>query len=212
MYSVYMHTVPNGKRYIGMTAKRPEERWAGRYTNNKQFRADICLYGWENIKHEVLFSGLSRAEAEEKERELIAAYDSTNPCNGYNIAKGGPSNSGYHHSEETKNKIRSSLLGVPHTDERNKNSAAAQKRIWSNPDYRKKMSAAHVGKNRGGDHPFSKRVNQFDLQGNFIQSFSCITDAERLLGIDHRMISDCCNKKQKTCKGYKWEFAESEVC
>jgi hypothetical protein len=34
----------------------------------------IKKYGWENIKHEVLFEGLTKQEADKKEIELITYY------------------------------------------------------------------------------------------------------------------------------------------
>lgn len=49
-----------------------------------------------------------------------------------------------------------------------------------------------------------KKVKQFDLQGNFINSFESVTKAEKSLGIKH--IYDCCNGKLKTCGGYIWRY------
>lgn len=211
MYSVYMHTTPSGKRYIGITSKNPRERWAHGYRTNLHFCNAIKRYGWQNITHEVLFRGLSKEEAEEKEICLIKLYDTTNPEKGYNIASGGHSNRGYHHSEETKNKIRERLKGVKHTTERRKNQSLARKKVWTRPQYRDQMSRSHIGKLMGINSPSSRRINQYDMNGALLETFDSIMDAERALGIDHRMISDCCNKKQKTCKGFKWRYAESEV-
>ena len=207
MYIVYMHTSPNGKRYIGITSKSLKERWRGLYSNNKRFHADIIEFGWENFKHEILFQRITKEEAETKEKELIALYDTTNPEKGYNIALGGPSNSGYHHSEATKNRIRGSLTGVKHTPERIANQVIITRKRWENPEYRRRMVAAHIGKNMGKDNATSKRVRQLTLDGQLIREFDALTDAERTLGINHRMISDCCKGKQKTCKGFRWEYA-----
>lgn len=207
MYTVYMHTSPDGKKYVGMTAKTPSQRWNGKYRNNARFHSDIMLYGWDCFKHEVLFENLTKEEAEQKEKALIKLYDTTNPEKGYNIAHGGPSNSGYHHSEETKTKIRNSLTGVKHTPERSAKQSVIKRKQWENPDYRRRMINAHIGKNMGENNVTSKRVKQLTLDGELIREFSALTEAERILGIDHRMISDCCRGRQKTCKGYKWQFA-----
>lgn len=91
-YTVYMHTSPSGKRYIGITSnKSPERRWGknGSYYTNKHLRSAIAKYGWENFKHEILFKKLTKQEAEEKEIELIAKYQSNNREFGYNIENGG---------------------------------------------------------------------------------------------------------------------------
>lgn len=90
-YSVYKHTSPSGKIYIGITSKDVEERWkrGNGYKYNPRFYNAILKYGWDNIKHEVLFSGLSSEEAAEKEIELIRYYHSDDGKNGYNVYPGG---------------------------------------------------------------------------------------------------------------------------
>lgn len=108
-YIVYMHTAPNNKKYIGITFKAPEERWGyngyGYKTQTKFYRA-IQKYGWENFKHEILYTNLTKAEAEQKEIELIKLYDSKN--NGYNSDDGGNGSTGHSVSEESK-KVMSAL-------------------------------------------------------------------------------------------------------
>lgn len=90
-YSVYKHTSPTGKIYIGITHRKPQERWnhGKSYKQNKHFYSAIDKYGWDNFKHEVLFSGLSKEEACEKEKELIAYYKSNQREFGYNNSTGG---------------------------------------------------------------------------------------------------------------------------
>ena len=90
-FTLYMQTVPNGKRYIGITRRNPKDRWNGGsgYSSNEEFHEDIKKYGWNNIKHEILKSGMSQKEAEEWEVRMIAHYDTTNPEKGYNFSKGG---------------------------------------------------------------------------------------------------------------------------
>ena len=107
-YKVYKHTTPSGKVYIGITGDSVENRWRNGkgYKNNFHFSNAIKYYGWENIKHEILFEELSKEEAEKKEIELISYYKSNNKKYGYNIENGG--NSIGKHSEEVKAKIRSS--------------------------------------------------------------------------------------------------------
>ena len=101
-YCIYKHTAPNGKVYIGQTCKKPTERWANGFGYKHQmFYKAIQKYGWGKITHEILFEGLSKEEADKKEIELIAYYDSTNPEKGYNLAFGGVSTTGVKCSEET---------------------------------------------------------------------------------------------------------------
>lgn len=94
-YVVYMHTSPSGKRYIGITCRRPIRRWGGNgygYIKNEYFWRAIQKYGWDNFSHEILYTNLTKEEAKQKEIELIAFYDLTNPNKGYNITPGGDCN------------------------------------------------------------------------------------------------------------------------
>jgi hypothetical protein len=74
LWCVYKHTCPDGRCYVGITSKRPEERWSkglGYERSNRQFFLYILENGWNNIKHEVLYDGLSEREARKIEREKI---------------------------------------------------------------------------------------------------------------------------------------------
>lgn len=147
-YSVYCLTGPTGKLYIGITSQDPVKRWNnGNGYKNQPIFDDIDKYGWNSFEHNIIFSGLSKSEAEEKERYLIDTHKTNNPLYGYNIYSGGFS--GYKLGCETKMKISSSLSGK------------------NNPNYGKslpektrfKMSNSTKGTNNpmfglyGSDHP-----------------------------------------------------------
>ena len=105
-YFVYCHTNKiNNKRYVGITKQKPEKRYKNGlgYIHNEYFYNAILKYGWEEFSHEVLFSGLSLYDAEEKERELISKWNLTDRQYGYNIESGGNLKKGV--SQETKNKL-----------------------------------------------------------------------------------------------------------
>lgn len=53
-----------------------------------------------------------------------------------------------------------------------------------------------------------KKVNQYDLNGDFICSFSGCIGVEKTLGFSHGMISMCCRGKCKTAFGYIWKYAD----
>lgn len=112
-YTVYKHTAPNGKVYIGISGQNPERRWANGegYKKNKHFYRAILKYDWKNIKHEIVGNGLTKEQACNLEIELIAKYDSTNRDKGYNKSTGGEINKGYHLSPETRQKISESKKG-----------------------------------------------------------------------------------------------------
>lgn len=112
-YTVYKHTTPNGKVYIGITKQKPEKRWnnGNGYKDNEHFYRAILKYGWENIKHEIVENGLTKQQACNMEIEFIAKYDATNPKHGYNNTMGGETNIP---SKETRRKLSESHKGANH--------------------------------------------------------------------------------------------------
>ena len=62
---------------------------------------------------------------------------------------------------------------------------------------------------------FGKLVNQYDLQGNYIKTYTGVKDAARAMRPDSTSIggvashiSDVCKRKRKTAYGYVWQFVE----
>lgn len=110
-YKLYVHIAPNGKRYYGITKTSPKERWKNGkgYNNNQYFTRAIKKYGWNNIKHIILFDSLTETEAKELEQYYIQWYNTADRKYGYNISLGGESNN---HSEETKQKMSESKKGI----------------------------------------------------------------------------------------------------
>lgn len=109
-WSVYKHTSPTEKVYIGI-AKDVKHRWRNNgagYKGNTRIANAIKKHGWDSFKHEVLFSNLTKEEACKKEVELIKKHNSTNPQYGYNLLSGGECGL---HSKETKEKIRKAVTG-----------------------------------------------------------------------------------------------------
>ena len=169
VYCVYKHTAPNKKVYIGITSKKPQKRWnnGNGYRENQYFYKAICKYGWENIDHEILFSGLSSEDAQQKERELIQQYHSFDRKRGYNLTTGGEV--GKEHSESSKRKMSQSTKGMyvgilnPRfgstcSEETKKRISKALKGKMcgeKNPNYGKPMSDRQkqlIGKSRTGKH------------------------------------------------------------
>lgn len=88
MRTVYIHTTPDGKRYVGATHTNPDVRFKRGHGYRYQFFYQAVLkFGWENISHQ-LYEVDTEEELKYLERYLISYYDTTNPDKGYNIAKG----------------------------------------------------------------------------------------------------------------------------
>lgn len=85
-YSVYVHIFPNEKRYYGISCS-PKNRWGFKGNNYKNQIAmwnAIQEYGWDNIKHEIILSGLTYETAKVVESSLINQYKTYIPSLGYN--------------------------------------------------------------------------------------------------------------------------------
>lgn len=212
-YTVYEHVFPNGKKYIGITVQKVQNRWR----NGKGYKANdhlinaISKYGWGSVQHNIIITGLSKAAAELKEKELIAAHKTNDKRYGYNIQEGGQAcdivreetrkkisiansknrtgadNSFYgkKHTEETKNKMRDIKLGTHQTAELIKKRANAQK----------------------------IRVCQLNVEGSVIKVWDSAKDAGEALSVSNTAITACCKKQKYRHKaaGYKWEYANGEV-
>ena len=129
-YCVYKHTAPNGKVYIGITSRKPEKRWrhdGSGYSTSPHFHSAIKKYGWENIEHEILITGLTKDEAGEMERKMIEKYNSTDRRFGYNEKTGGE-------------------YGATFCDDLLKRMSDIQKKRFENPSERERMRKARLGK------------------------------------------------------------------
>lgn len=49
-------------------------------------------------------------------------------------------------------------------------------------------------------------VKQLSLNGELIKIWDSAVDAGKELGIDRRLICNCCRGQSKTSKGYRWEY------
>lgn len=64
MYTVYQHVNKiNGKMYIGITKRTPQDRWGhdgSKYKTIPHFYAAIQKYGWNNFEHNILYTNCDK--------------------------------------------------------------------------------------------------------------------------------------------------------
>lgn len=163
-YYVYKHTTPSGKVYIGITRQRPAKRWrrGHGYKEDSIFYLAVLKYGWDNIKHEILYEGLTEEEASKKEIELIALYNSQDREHGYNVAPGGSTTAPTEidnkkrsdtmkkkwGSAEYRKKMSESMLGVKRSEQARENISMAQKKRFVREEERRAVSEKQIGKKR----------------------------------------------------------------
>lgn len=113
-WSVYCHiNKTNNKKYVGITEQKVENRWRnGNGYKNGYFKNAIKKYGWNNFEHIVLKDNLSQYEAEELEIYYISIWNLTDKSFGYNLCNGGNTSDGYKHTNESKEKMRLSHIGL----------------------------------------------------------------------------------------------------
>lgn len=136
-------------------------RWknGGGYSQNNHFWNAIQKYGWENMKHEILFDNLTKEEACKKEIELIAFYKSNNPQYGYNEAAGGSGVNGYVFTDEQKQKLSEAHKGQSAwnkgkkmSDEYRQKCSERQKGKPMSEEQKRKISEALKGKTHSAEH------------------------------------------------------------
>ena len=228
-YYVYMHVnTINQKKYIGLTSKIPSKRWGKngsgyRYNKQPAFNRAIEKYGWDSFEHVVLFEGLSKEEACEKEIEYIEKYKTQDPEFGYNIQPGGQlGNLGLEFSEETKQKISDAHKGKKLSEEHKRKISESCKghkpghhteeglrrlrefntgKIMSE-ETKKKISESLTGIKRSPetlqkrkDHS-SKNVAVYCPELDM--SFQTICDASKYSGVPSSNIQKCLKGERKT--------------
>ena len=202
-YAVYIHIVPNGKKYVGITCKKPEHRWAnGRgYLKNTLFFKAILKYGWDNIQHIIISDHLTKEEACDLEVALIRGCKTTNPKYGYNISTGGScGTNGVKYGPEFGEKVRERMLGPANpmrgkraSEETRKKQSLARKGQWSE-NQRKALTKVHES--------MRKPVVCLDT-GVIYESLSM---ASKQVGIPNRGIRAACKGEQISSHGLHWAY------
>ena len=221
-YTVYRHITPSGKSYIGITSrditKRANYNGTG-YIGCPLFYSAIVKYGWDNIDHQIIATGLTKAEAEVREIELIALYDTTDPSKGYNLDNGG--NCVGTHSQNTRAKMRKALKGKPIG--RKASEATKEKHrqyfLENNPQKGKPLteaqknaiSKANKGCYAGQKHPKARAVKCITTG----EIYGTVKEAGKAVGVAYMSIIQSINpthRRQSAGKidgvALRWEYVD----
>lgn len=196
----------NNKRYVGKTVSSIEERFKEHIHDSQKDRCNkrplysaFTKYGIENFIIEELECVECDLELSNREIYWIKELE-TYGKHGYNATKGGDGNILYDYTEIIE------LYSIGYTCKK------VAEKIGCNEDTVRKVLKANNIKIRSGS---TKKINQLDLEGNYIQHFWGSIEASKWLvnnGLAKsinckRHITDCCNNKEPHAYGYKWEYA-----
>jgi len=107
------------------------------------------------------------------------------------------------HTEETKQKMSEAKTGKIFTEETRQKLSKANIGKTFTEETKQKMSKAKIGENNST----SKKVFQYSLIGEFIQSFASSGEAARALSkSDGSSIGKCARGKRNTAHGFKWSL------
>src|SRR5688572_4474169 len=228
---VYLTTnLVNGKIYIGQ--HNGSKSWY--YGSGKAFYNAFRKYGKENFRREILVDNIeNQALLDDLEIHYIRLYNSTNKDIGYNIHPGGR---GGTISNDTKEKIRKALTGRKRpqgvveklknrdlsylrTKEVREKVANKLRGVPRSEEVKRKSSEKMKGRKpteyclKRKVEVQEKKVNQYDLNGNFIKTWQSATIAAKEIKVSQGKISSCCrqNNINFTAFGYQWRFYEGNI-
>ncbi|WP_158572950.1 MULTISPECIES: NUMOD3 domain-containing DNA-binding protein [Anaerotruncus] len=118
---------------------------------------------------------------------------------------------GKKHNEQTKEKIRQYRLGKTMPQEVRQrislSTTGAKNHFYGmshSVEQRKKWSQ----KRTGAGNPMARAVDQYDLSGNYLKTYSTAKEAGDILGIENTNITRCCKKERKTAGNFIWRYHE----
>ena len=224
-YCVYCHYFPNGKVYVGITSKKPEERWlkdGSGYKGQQIVYNAIKKYGWDNIEHVIIARDVNYESAKHIEIDYIELYNSTDRKCGYNISPGGDLI-----SEESRKKISKSHIGLHPSQEARKKMTETQKGKKKSEEHKRKIGESNKGKKLSEEHkrilsekatgrhrdttndPRNMPIFQYNIQtGELVARYRSLSEAERQTGAKKNHISECAKDKRRQVLNCVWIYED----
>lgn len=198
-YIVYRHTSPSGKVYIGITKRKPKERWErGRaYRRHGFFWNAVKKYGWDNMQHEILLEGISKSEAIYAEKYLIRWYKIHNIS--YNLTDGGEGTVNFTAWNKGKKWPKEMI-------EKFKVAHGGSNSYWWHREVSEEHRK-HISEAKKGIATKVCKVIQLTLTNECVKEWFSMSDAARTLGIDESGIAKCCRGKRNKCGNFKWQYS-----
>ena len=227
-YTVYCHRNKiNGFEYIGMTGRKLSVRWAGKklsYANCTYFERALEQYGWDGFEHIVLYEGLTKEEAAEKETELIR--ENIEKGISYNVREDNEWLGNLRKRPVDVYDLEGNLLetcesihdvcvkynsGETHTYYCVLGKKKTLKRkyvlVFHGEDISERLAEAKIDRRYNTPAHNRRRVVATSTDGKIVRIFDSATEAASEYNVTVGSIVTCCSGKIKTCKGLKWSYA-----
>lgn len=227
----------NGKTYIGQTKHTCDQR-SGMYGQNYEscprFWEAIQKYGWHSFARYELAKNLSKEDADKFEIFYIKLHNTQNPKYGYNIAPGGQDNElptrrcrpvvlfdqeGNRVGEFCSVTKCAEHLGVSHTTLvriLRKNRGTCKGFMCKYADQVgdiQQLPPSLICKPLDMSARF-KRVDIYDLEGNYIQTFESVAATAEALGVKESSVSTALIERphHNTCAGHQVKYHSESMC
>lgn len=224
-YWIYKLTSPTNKVYIGVTSNivRRFNQYSNLFTEQQPIlHSTLKRYGFRTLTKEILFTGLNKEEAAQKEVELIKIYKQSGLS--LNVTNGGDGMNGmtgekcalakkiiqldlsgnfiatWYGTGDIERELKLTQSGINY---------ACRKRTYFSQGYlwiwEKEYNPSDPPKyyNKAGE-ALSMQVVALDFDQKFIRLFKSQREAALLLGINQRNISSCVLGLKKSAGGYLW--------
>jgi group I intron endonuclease len=201
----------NNKVYIGISEKSLEERKKDHIKKSKKgksyaFQQAIATHGADAFKWEQIDTATTTDELAKKEKEYILKYNSKEE--GYNQSQGGEIQKSVYQYDISTEKLVEKFSNL--TDAGAKFNLTKQDLskvclsvnkvsngfVWSYSS----TFPIHINDNR------RKIVQQFSLEGEFINEFKSVSEASKLTGCNKTGIGKVSRRERKSCGGYLWRY------
>ena len=199
----------NGKVYIGQTVRDVDVRMKEHFRHSTiVVDKAVQKYGVDAFEIEVIDHADTIHELNEKEQYWIQHYDCIVP-KGYNQCLGGDNSMGYHHKEESKEKMsvakKASYIGD------------------GNPFYGKTHSeesrSVMSEKRQGMAHLTDEQVANLRKSHHTVkvlnvetgEVFDSVKAAAEKYGLKDTHITRVCKGKRKRTGGFQWEYFQGDI-
>ena len=196
-----------GKIYIGQTKQTLKERinqhnsHAFNSQSNYHFHNAIRKYGPNDFQYEIIEDNINSAELlNEREKYWIEFYDSYN--NGYNSTLGGDGRITRDDEAILKlfleGKTTKEICGI---------TKHSRNTVYKSYKIQNLSKQNNQRKNHSTSLRCSKKVEQYDLFGNFVKSFHSASECSKY-GYQQSAVSSVCRQEQLSAYGYLWKYSE----